>query len=121
MPFSMIDSLNLPATDFFSPTFIALVWIVAGATLLHALIVAGEVSLTHATAHARVAIWEMMHGRYKHAFWVGLALSIIGGWLPFASLYGFLSLGVLGVPLALVGLMLYEHAYVQAGQSVPLA
>src|SRR5205823_4943827 len=27
MPFSMIDSLNLPATDFFSPTFIALIWI----------------------------------------------------------------------------------------------
>jgi hypothetical protein len=24
-------------------------------------------------------------------------------------------------PLALVGLALYEHAYVQAGQSVPLA
>src|SRR5436305_8895136 len=48
MPFSMIDSLNLPATDLFSPIFLALIWIVAGATLLHALIVAGEVSLTHA-------------------------------------------------------------------------
>jgi hypothetical protein len=63
----------------------------------------------------------MIHGRFKHAFWFGLALSIVGGALPFAILYGFLSIGGLGVPLALVGLMLYEHAYVQAGQSVPLA
>jgi len=26
-----------------------------------------------------------------------------------------------GAPLALIGMMLFEHAYVQAGQSVPLA
>jgi hypothetical protein len=32
-----------------------------------------------------------------------------------------ISLGVAGAPLALIGLMLFEHAYVQAGQSVPLA
>jgi len=31
------------------------------------------------------------------------------------------TLGVAGAPLALIGLMLYENAYVQAGQSVPLA
>ena len=31
------------------------------------------------------------------------------------------SAGVAGAPLALIGLMLYENAYVQAGQSVPLA
>jgi len=29
--------------------------------------------------------------------------------------------GVAGAPFALIGLLLYEHAYVQAGQSVPLA
>jgi len=29
--------------------------------------------------------------------------------------------GVGGAPLALIGMMLFEHAYVQAGQSVPLA
>jgi len=121
MPFSMIDSLNSPVTYFFSSTFIALVWIVAATTLLHVLIVAGEISLTHATAHARVAVWELAHGRYKSPFWWGVLLSIAGGALPFAMLFGFLSIGIVGVPLALVGLMLYEHAYVQAGQSVPLA
>jgi hypothetical protein len=31
------------------------------------------------------------------------------------------SLGIAGAPLALVGLMLFENAYVQAGQAVPLA
>jgi hypothetical protein len=30
-------------------------------------------------------------------------------------------LGALVAPLALAGLLAYEHAYVQAGQSVPLA
>jgi hypothetical protein len=32
-----------------------------------------------------------------------------------------ISIGIGGAPLALIGMMLYEHAYVQAGQSVPLA
>jgi len=32
-----------------------------------------------------------------------------------------MSIGVAGAPLALIGLMLFENAYVQAGQSVPLA
>jgi len=31
------------------------------------------------------------------------------------------SLDVAGAPVALIGLMLFENAYVQAGQSVPLA
>ena len=31
------------------------------------------------------------------------------------------SIGVAAAPLALIGLMLFENAYVQAGQSVPLA
>ena len=45
----------------------------------------------------------------------------IAGVLPLIALFGYVGIGFLGVPLALVGLMLYEHAYVQAGQSVPLA
>ena len=30
-------------------------------------------------------------------------------------------IGTLATPFALAGLLAYEHAYVQAGQSVPLA
>ena len=83
----------------------------------------GEVSLTHPTAHARLAVWEMVHGRYKNDFWIGVALSILGGVIPALVLFETVSpsLAVAGAPLALIGMMLYENAYVQAGQSVPLA
>jgi formate-dependent nitrite reductase membrane component NrfD/ferredoxin len=98
-------------------------WILAVSSLIHLLMIWGEVSLTHPTAHARLAIWEMVQGRYKSDFWIGTALSILGGLLPLLALLGSVSgaIGVAGAPLALVGMMLYENAYVQAGQSVPLA
>jgi hypothetical protein len=83
----------------------------------------GEVSLTHPTAHARLAIWEMVKGRYKNDFWFGVTLSLLGGALPLLALLNLvsMSIGVAGAPLALIGLMFFENAYVQAGQSVPLA
>jgi Fe-S-cluster-containing dehydrogenase component/formate-dependent nitrite reductase membrane component NrfD len=102
---------------------LALVWILAVTSLLHLLMIWGEVSLTHPTAHARLAVWEMVHGRYQREFWIGIVLSLLGGALPALAIFGYVSalVGVGGAPLALVGLMLFEHAYVQAGQSVPLA
>ena len=100
-----------------------MLWILAISSLLHLLMIWGEVSLTHPTAHARLAIWEMVKGRYKSDFWIGTVLSFAGGLIPALALFGVISisLGVAGAPLALMGLMLYENAYVQAGQSVPLA
>jgi len=100
-----------------------LLWVVAGTSLLHLLMIWGEVSLTHSTAHARVAVWEMLHGRYQSDFLIGLGLSIVGGVLAALAIIGYvsMSIGVGSAPLALIGVMLYEHAYVQAGQSVPLA
>ena len=38
------------------------------------LLVAGEATLTHRTAHARLAAWEMTRGRYRRCFWAGVAL-----------------------------------------------
>jgi Fe-S-cluster-containing dehydrogenase component/formate-dependent nitrite reductase membrane component NrfD len=92
-------------------------------SLIHLLMVWGEVSLTHPTAHARLAIWEMVKGRYKNDFWTGISLSFLGGVLPLLAVFGLLnnSVGVAAAPLALIGMMLFENAYVQAGQSVPLA
>jgi len=109
--------------DEMPPIVFATLVILAITSLIHLLMIWGEVSLTHSTAHARVAIWEMIRGRYKGSFWIGLLLSIAGGVLPALALVGFVStsIGVGGAPLALIGLMLFEHAYVQAGQSVPLA
>ncbi len=41
---------------------------------------------------------------------VAVAVAIAAPWI-----------GVVAVPFALIGLLAHEHAYVQAGQSVPLA
>ena len=79
----------------------------------HLLLVAGEVTLPHVTAHAHLATHEMVHGRFRVFFWVGVAgvaVAVLTPWI-----------GVVAVPLALVGLLAHEHAYVQGGQSVPLA
>jgi formate-dependent nitrite reductase membrane component NrfD len=97
--------------------------ILAVTSLLHLLMVAGEISLVHPTAHARLAVWEMVQNRFRNDFWIGTGLSILGGvlaWLPLLEVVD-PWVGIGAAPLALIGLMLYENAYVQAGQSVPLA
>jgi hypothetical protein len=65
----------------------------------------------------------MVKGRYKNDFWFGTILSLLGGALPLLAVLNLVSIsfGVAGAPLALIGLMLFENAYVQAGQAVPLA
>ena len=88
-------------------------WMFAGAGLVHILMTLGEVTLTHGTAHAHLATREMTRGKYAAHFWVGLVLAAVGllaPWLP-----------VPAVVAGLIGLLAFEHSYVQAGQSVPLA
>jgi hypothetical protein len=69
--------------------------------------------VTHGTAHARLAMREMVEGRYRVLFWLGAALVAAGMLAPW--------IGAAAAPLALLGLLAFEHAYVQAGQAVPLA
>lgn len=88
-------------------------WILAATCAAHLLLLAGEATLTHPTAHARLAAWEMVSGRYARHFWAGIVLVLSGAAAPW--------IGVVAVPLALAGLLASEHAYVQGGQSVPLA
>jgi Fe-S-cluster-containing dehydrogenase component/formate-dependent nitrite reductase membrane component NrfD len=90
-----------------------LLWTVAAGSATHLLMVAGETTLTHPTAHARLAIHEMVGGRYRSFFFSGVVLVAIGVLAPW--------IGVAAAPMALLGLLAHEHAYVQAGQSVPLA
>ena len=85
----------------------------AVAAAVHVLQVVAETTLPHVTAHAYLATREMVRGRFARFFWPGLVLiaaSVAAPWI-----------GVAAAPLALAGLLAYEHAYVQAGQSVPLA
>jgi formate-dependent nitrite reductase membrane component NrfD len=93
----------------------ALAGFAAGATLLHLMLVAGEVTMTPGTAHARLALWEMTSGRHRALFRTGVALQGLG-------VAGFLVAPGAAVALpALAGLLAYQHAHLKAGQSVPLA
>jgi Ni/Fe-hydrogenase subunit HybB-like protein len=81
--------------------------------LVHLVFVAGEATLAHSTAHAHLAMRVMTRGAYAGFFWVGVvrvATAALSPWI-----------GVAAAPFALVGLLAHEHAYVQAGQRVPLA
>lgn len=83
------------------------------AAVAHLLLVWTELTLPHVTAHARLAAREMSRGRFAAHFRVGVlgvAVAVAAPWI-----------GAFAVPFALVGLLAHEHAYVQAGQSVPLA
>ena len=79
----------------------------------HLAMLIGETLPHHATAHAELAVDEMTWGRFASFFWTGVVLVLAAVASPW--------LGVVGAPLALVGLLAHEHAYVQAGQAVPLA
>ncbi|HYY97469.1 MAG TPA: 4Fe-4S dicluster domain-containing protein [Pyrinomonadaceae bacterium] len=119
-PHLLVQSLLLgsaalmPFALWLEPSAVApLAWTLGAASLIHLLMVWGEVTLTHPTAHAALAVREMTRGRYAAFFWVGTGLTFASVFAPW--------LGVAAAPLALVGLALHEHAYVQAGQAVPLA
>ena len=90
-----------------------MLWVFSLSCLVHLLMVLGETTLPHVSTHARLAVREMTAGRYLGFFWTGVVLSTVGFLAPLA--------GPLAVVLGLVGLWAFEHAYVQAGQSVPLA
>ena len=88
-------------------------WVVAAACAGHLILGIGETTITHVTAHARLANREMISGRYRGFFWAGVLLIAVGLLAPW--------LGVASSVAALGGLLAYEHAFVQAAQSVPLA
>ena len=90
-----------------------LAFVLAAGVLVHLLMVWGEVTLAHPTAHAHLAVWEMTRGRFGSFFWVGVALVAVGLTAPL--------IGPLAGLMALAGLFAYEHAYVQSAQAVPLA
>jgi Fe-S-cluster-containing dehydrogenase component/formate-dependent nitrite reductase membrane component NrfD len=108
------SAVLLPIAASIEPTALGvLARALAVSCLAHLLLVVGEVTLTHPTAHARLAVEEMTRRRYRGFFWTGVALlgaAVAAPWL-----------GLAAAPLALGGLLAHEHAYLQAGQSVPLA
>ena len=87
--------------------------VLAAAAAVHVALAAGEVAQPHVTAHARLAVHEMTKGSQHHPFWISLVLILAAVAAPW--------IGTPATALALAGLLAYEHAYVQAGQRVPLA
>jgi Fe-S-cluster-containing dehydrogenase component/formate-dependent nitrite reductase membrane component NrfD len=90
------------------------------AVLVHLLLVLGELTVTHTTAHSRLALREMTHGRFRGFFRASVGL-MIGAALAPALAAAWPLLGYVSALSALAGLACYEHAHVQAAQSVPLA
>ena len=83
------------------------------ASVVHLFMTFGELTLPHASAHGRLAVDEIIRGRLKEFFWISMVLSLAGLLAPW--------LGGVAVICGLLGLAIYEHVYVQAGQIVPLA
>lgn len=104
----------LPLTAWLEPDVTPTVALVlAGGAVVHLLLVAGELTLTHPTAHVRLAMHHMTAGRHARLFRTGVVLVALAAAAPW--------LGIIAAPLALAGLLAHEHVHVQAGQSVPLA
>ena len=95
------------------PARTALEATLAVAAGVHLILVFGELTVGHPTAHAHLAATEMWRGRYARFFWPGVLLAGVGIAAPW--------IGWVAAPFALAGLLAHEHSYVQAGQSVPLA
>ena len=90
------------------------VWVFQLALGTHLVLALGEATMAHPTAHGTLAAQNMLTGSFSGPYWAGIMLAVAG--LVLVGM-GFTA-GALG---GLVGLLLFEHAYVQAGQSVPLA
>ena len=104
----------IPFSIWLSPDMTTLLAAILGTSCaLHLLLVIGEMTLAHPTAHAQLAAAEMTEGKYRAFFWVGILLVLVGITAPWT--------GMLAGFAALIGLLAHEHAYVQAGQTVPLA
>jgi hypothetical protein len=83
----------------------------SASSFLHLFFVLGETTLPHPTAHARLAVTEMLSGALRFYFWIGAALVALGRTVG-------------GVPCFLLRScwpVYVRTAYVQAGQIVPLA
>jgi Fe-S-cluster-containing dehydrogenase component/formate-dependent nitrite reductase membrane component NrfD len=91
-------------------------WLLAAATAAHLALVAAEVFREPETAHQRLAIWELTGGTFGSFFRVAALMAILSLAAPLTAWAAPVS-----AALALAGLLAYEHAYVQAGQIVPLA
>ncbi len=121
-------SLGLLAWALNSGTSIetSLAVILLSALILHIVFALVEVLGSHANRHVATAAHYLSRGALKEMFWG--QFFVIGSVIPIAMIIVALAvpaalpalLAFAGL-LALVGLFVYEHCFVKAGQSVPLS
>ncbi|HEV2359666.1 MAG TPA: 4Fe-4S dicluster domain-containing protein [bacterium] len=115
----------VPCAGWLDPTLLRpLLVTVAVVGAAHLAFVWAEAAGRRVTPHGGLAVHELVGGRYRAAFWFGVAASVLG--VLAAGAFGLgakMAPGAVAVTafLALAGLLVYDHAYVQAGQAVPLA
>ena len=117
-----IAAAALGATDAVTPLFTFL----AAGVATHAVFVAAELLVPHASTDVRLAAHAMTHGRDARLFWVGAVA--LGAALPLAlAALWWLGIGsaspliVLAGASSLAGLLAYEDSWIRAGQAVPLS
>ena len=95
-------------------------WVFGLSLATHLFLGLSELVMPHITEEAARSARSMTWGKWAIFFWEGLALSLVALALTAATadLEPWLAIAAL---LGLAGLLLYEHAYIQAGQSVPLS
>ena len=91
-------------------------------SLLHTALIAGEFVLSNHEAESRAALQALRRGPLRGWLWLGsggVALGIALAVVSLSMAEPVAAYVAAGVVIAAIGA--YEHAHVQAGQSVPLA
>ena len=80
---------------------------------------------SHGSRHVELAVHEMVHGRHRTLFWIGVVVGLVA---PAALLIidraadvSGPGLAAIAAVLAIPGMFAAETAFVRAGQSVPLS
>ena len=112
---------NLPGT-----LVRALVITLLGAVLVHVALVALEITMPHPTANAAWAVRALRSGEQARRFWalgigIGIVATLVLAIAALAAPAAAVVLGAIAAVTALVGVVGYEHAFVQAGQAAPLS
>jgi Ni/Fe-hydrogenase subunit HybB-like protein len=118
---SAVALLAAPVFDVSDFLHRALTWLLLGSVAATAGLVAVELT-TKGTVHVETAKWTMTHGTYRTRFWgsIIIGLAFAGALAGSALLLDQRFLASVAGVAALVGVALYEDAFVRAGQSVPL-
>ncbi|CAN5512098.1 polysulfide reductase NrfD [soil metagenome] len=97
-------------------------WLMLGSLLALALLIRMELT-GDTTMHVALARRAMTHGDYQQQFWSSVLVGLgAAGALAVAAVYfDSLASGLVAGVAAVIGVAMYEDAFVRAGQSVPLS